>query len=111
MTYTPHKNIPLTRLRAIQADNGISASGKEYAPDELESEIHAKQARAADFDFAAVSVRRAVLDRKRRGKRQGTRLLKTECVACGYVARVTSKWIGAVGAPVCPCSMQKMRVL
>lgn len=35
-------------------------------------------------------------------KRQGTRLLKCECPECGYVCRVTAKWIKAAGAPICP---------
>lgn len=38
-------------------------------------------------------------------KVQTTRLLKCECNECGYVARVTRKWIDELGAPVCPgCS-------
>lgn len=32
----------------------------------------------------------------------GTRLLKVECPDCGYVARVTQKWIDT-GLPTCPC--------
>ena len=34
--------------------------------------------------------------------KQGTRLLKCQCTNCGYVARVTRKWIDAVGRPHCP---------
>lgn len=34
-------------------------------------------------------------------KKQGTRLLKCECAACGYVARVTRKWVEESGAPFC----------
>ncbi len=33
-------------------------------------------------------------------KKQGTRLLKLQC-ACGYVLRVTRKWV-EVGLPTCP---------
>ncbi len=32
----------------------------------------------------------------------GTRMLKCECPSCGYVARITKKWI-AIGLPTCPC--------
>jgi hypothetical protein len=32
----------------------------------------------------------------------GSRMLKCECPACGYVARITQKWIDA-GLPTCPC--------
>lgn len=35
-------------------------------------------------------------------KKQSTRLVKCGCDACGYVARVTRKWIDDVGAPHCP---------
>jgi len=35
-------------------------------------------------------------------KKQTTRLLKCECEMCGYVARVTAKWVESAGAPVCP---------
>jgi hypothetical protein len=35
----------------------------------------------------------------------GTRLLKVECPECGYVCRVTQKWID-VGLPACPCGEQ-----
>lgn len=41
------------------------------------------------------------------GKKQvgGTRLLKVECLECGYVVRVTQKWLD-VGNPVCPCGQE-----
>lgn len=35
-------------------------------------------------------------------KKQGTRLLKVLCPACGYTVRIAQKWIDA-GFPVCPC--------
>ena len=35
-------------------------------------------------------------------KKQGTRLIKCECEECGYVCRVTRKWIDEVGPPCCP---------
>lgn len=34
-------------------------------------------------------------------KKAGTRLLKAECPTCGYVVRVTKKWLEAGGAPFC----------
>ena len=34
--------------------------------------------------------------------KQGTRLQKIACPACGYTARTTAKWI-ATGLPTCPC--------
>jgi hypothetical protein len=35
-------------------------------------------------------------------KKQTTRMIKTECGECGYVARLSQKWIDEVGAPHCP---------
>lgn len=43
-------------------------------------------------------------------KKQSTRLLKVECKDCGYIARVTSKWIDNAGAPICPCNDTAMHV-
>jgi len=40
--------------------------------------------------------------------KQKTALLKVMCSECGYVARVTAKWIESVGAPICPCNDQPM---
>lgn len=42
--------------------------------------------------------------------KQSTRLVKVECAECGYVARVTRKWLDAAGAPICPidaCAMEE----
>jgi hypothetical protein len=36
-------------------------------------------------------------------KKQATRLLKAECGECGYIIRVTQKWIDDAGLPTCPC--------
>jgi len=35
-------------------------------------------------------------------KKQGTRLLKITCPACGYTARTTAKWLD-IGLPTCVC--------
>lgn len=42
-------------------------------------------------------------------KKQGTRMLKVECVeGSGYVVRMTRKWLDEFGAPTCPCHSVKM---
>jgi hypothetical protein len=41
-------------------------------------------------------------------KKQGTRLIKCECPECGYVARVTAKWLDSAGAPICPTDQISM---
>lgn len=35
-------------------------------------------------------------------KKQGTRMHKCECLTCGFVVRITRKWLNEVGAPHCP---------
>lgn len=35
-------------------------------------------------------------------KKQTTRLIKVECMECGYTVRVTRKWLDEAGAPICP---------
>jgi hypothetical protein len=34
--------------------------------------------------------------------KQRTRQLKCQCSVCGYLARVTRKWLDAAGPPICP---------
>jgi hypothetical protein len=39
--------------------------------------------------------------------KQTTRMLKCECAPCGYVARVSNKWLVSSGPPICPnCKIQ-----
>jgi SprT-like family len=42
--------------------------------------------------------------------KQGTRLVKCECSTCGYLARVTQKWISLSGPPICPSDSIAMTV-
>lgn len=42
----------------------------------------------------------AKLDATKR-KKQGTRMIKASCTACGYTVRSTAKWIG-IATPTCP---------
>jgi hypothetical protein len=43
-------------------------------------------------------------------KSQGTRMIKCECEACGYVCRTTRKWLENVGAPWCACNGEPMDI-
>lgn len=55
----------------------------------------------------------AALGIKAKGEKKGSRLLKTECPKCGYVARVTRKWLDDAGPPICPAdkvSFKKVEV-
>lgn len=41
-------------------------------------------------------------------KKQSTRMHKVHCATCGYVARVSTKWLDEVGPPLCVCNKQPM---
>jgi hypothetical protein len=41
-------------------------------------------------------------------KKQSTRLIKCECLSCGYTVRTTAKWI-EIGMPLCPCNNEPMQ--
>jgi hypothetical protein len=43
-----------------------------------------------------------------RGVGSGSRLKKVSCGDCGYIARVTGKWIEKSGPPLCPCNSEPM---
>lgn len=44
------------------------------------------------------------LSKMTNGRKKDTcRLLKAECPGCGYVIRVTRKWMEKAGLPTCPC--------
>ncbi len=38
--------------------------------------------------------------------KQGTRMLKVECPACGCIVRMTQKWLDECGAPTCACGSE-----
>ena len=42
--------------------------------------------------------------------KQGTRMLKCVCSACGYIARVSHKWLACSGPPLCPSDKIQMTV-
>ncbi len=44
----------------------------------------------------------AALRIKAKGEAKGSRLLKVQCPRCGYVARITRKWLDVAGPPICP---------
>ena len=111
MTRTPSRHIGLERLRIIATENhGMSVAGVEYSEEELAARIMALATKKADFDFNAVSTRRAVSERKRKGPRQSTRMRKAACPDSGYLVRLTRTWIEAHGAPICPCCNVPMEI-
>jgi hypothetical protein len=43
-------------------------------------------------------------------KKQSTRQQRCQCPTCGYLARVTRKWLESAGAPICPTDKVVMMV-
>ena len=75
----------------------IGLEGKPTATEagkNLLENLEKVSAKVGDFPHARI-------DPKTLGKKQSTRLLKAECPECGYVVRVTKKWL-LRGFPVCP---------
>ena len=64
------------------------------AGDELREHLNALQREIGPYPHAAMAISSV--------SRQKTRMLKIECPACEYRARVSQKWLD-VGAPTCPC--------
>jgi hypothetical protein len=42
--------------------------------------------------------------------KQGTRLRRCECPGCGYLARVSGKWLSLFGPPICPSDKIPMKL-
>jgi len=82
-----------------KAMGSLGLTGKATATTEskeLKEELAAIVKKIGAYPHAAMKL-------NLRGKVQGTRLLKAECPECGYVIRVTAKWINEAGLPTCPC--------
>jgi len=60
----------------------------------LEERLNTLCKKIGDYPHASID--------KTTAKKQGTRMIKLECVGCGYVVRTTQKWI-EVGIPNCCC--------
>lgn len=44
-------------------------------------------------------------------KKQTTRMIKCECMECGYIARTSKTNIENFGTPLCPCNRESMEVV
>lgn len=73
-----------------------------HAGKELQERLNGLTKRLGEYPHA-------VLDKAQSPqKKDGTRLLKVLCAACGYTVRVSQKWIDQ-GLPVCPCGEEMER--
>jgi len=94
--------------RFAKIAKGLGLTGKmtaTVAGDELKAKLVAIAAELGPYPHAAL----ANVDGAEGPKKQGTRMLKVECVSgAGYVVRMTRKWLDEFGAPTCPCHSEQM---
>lgn len=82
---------------------GYTAEGLSTSiSDELRDKLNAIIQLIGGIPHAAISPKMK--------KKQTTRLVKTECLEHGYIARVTRKWIDELGAPICPGCRKPMAI-
>lgn len=90
-------------FRAIALKVGLSGKmTATVAGPELKERISGWLGKLPPYPHAALSTGAGSGDGP---KKQGTRMLKIECLSCGYSARTTQKWIDT-GVPICPCGEQ-----
>lgn len=87
-----HKKPFIEVMRAV----GMSAPfTKSVADEELQAKLKVITTKLGPYPHAALNI-------EKKGGQKGSRLLKVQCPKCGYVARVTRKWLDELGAPLCP---------
>lgn len=87
-----HKKPFIEVMKAV----GMVPKWTECNPsEELQEKLERINQKLGPYPHAALAI-------KKRAGKQTTRLLKVQCPECGYVARVTRKWLDEVGAPLCP---------
>lgn len=81
---------------------GLAGKMTATVPSDLLSEsIHEWMRAMPAWPGAAMSV-----DATNGQRKQGTRMVKVTCEACGYTCRTTRKWLDEVGPPLCPAHGQ-----
>jgi len=86
-----HKGFFMRTAKAVGLEGKMTST---HAGPELAKWIAATIAKMPPFDYGSLN-----LDNR---KKQTTRMVKVECLDCGYVVRTTQKWID-VGLPTCCC--------
>lgn len=86
-----HKGFFMRTAKAVGLEGKMTAT---HAGTELNAWIHAAIKKLPKLDHSK-------LDLSGR-KKQTTRMVKVECMDCGYTLRTTQKWID-IGVPTCCC--------
>lgn len=88
---------------------GLGLTGKmtaTVAGPELTAHLTDLADRLGPYPHAAIT---AGADGADGPSKQGTRMLKVECVeGSGYMVRMTRKWLDEYGTPACPCHSERM---
>ncbi len=83
------------KFAQLAAGIGLAGSPKSGYPDEgLTDRLNQMAATLGPYPHCGLTP-------AEKEKKQGTRMIKCECEACGYTVRTTKKWI-EVGPPGCP---------
>jgi len=85
-------------FRHLAISIGLRGTKTESKPGTLFQELVAPILKDAGALPAAALTRHVA----KTAQAQGTRLIKVSCRECGYVARVSRKWLDSVGPPSCP---------
>ena len=82
-------------FKAVAEAVGLEGKMKStYAGEELVEKLHRIAKTLGKYPHAVLTPGEK--------PKQSTRLIKVSCPSCGYVARVTRKWLDDPGPPVCP---------
>lgn len=84
---------------------GYAAPVSKFNPtDDLWAWLDPMIAELGPYPHAEMKVERAAGAKKK----QAARMIKCECVECGYTVRTARKWIEEKGAPICPADRVPM---
>ena len=95
-----HKGAFGKMARALGLEGKLTAT---VAGDDLAVALKVIQDDLGDYPHSALGLVSSA------NPKQGTRMLKVECPADGYVVRTTAKWL-AMGLPTCPCGEEMVAV-
>lgn len=92
----PFKHI----ARAIGLEGKMTAT---VAGPELITHLNAIVAEIGEYPHAKLLTAEKAIGAP---KKETTRMIKCECVQCGYVIRTTRTWLDLYSAPLCPCNQE-----
>lgn len=93
--------------RFVKVMKQLGLEGKPtstHAGDDLLERLRQIYGELGDFPHSRI------VPTERDPKVQTTRMKKCSCESCGYVARTVQKWLDEIGAPICPCNKQQMKI-